>query len=203
MVAVASYRLAVHLGLAFGILGLIAWYVLQLRRSESDLLQARRQRSQPLMAWGTVLVAVSFLQVLLGALVAGIDAGRGYIDWPLMGGEVFPSDALNLEPAWRNFLENPALVQFNHRLVGYLLAVLGALAWWRSRRSASRHNRRAIDAKAIGLAAQVVLGVVTVLHAAPRHIANVHHIVAVARFALIVRARFAAQYPLAQRIARV
>ena len=53
MVSVASYRLAVHLGLAFLILGLIAWYVLRLGRPEAELLQARRQRNPGLMAWGT------------------------------------------------------------------------------------------------------------------------------------------------------
>ena len=56
MDAVASYRLAVHLGLAFLLLGLIAWYVLRLGRPEADLLQARRQRSEGLIAWATVLV---------------------------------------------------------------------------------------------------------------------------------------------------
>ena len=126
MESVASYRLAVHLGLAFILLGLIAWYVLRLGRPEAELLQARRQRSEALIGWGTALIAVAFLQMLLGALVAGIDAGRNYTDWPLMGGEVFPSTAFNLEPVWSNFLANPGLVQFNHRLVGYLLFVLGA-----------------------------------------------------------------------------
>ncbi len=202
MIAVASYRLAVHLGLAFAILGLIAWYVLRLNRGESELLQAHRQRNPALMRWGTVLTLAAFAQILLGALVAGIDAGRGYIDWPLMGGEVFPSDAFNIAPAWRNFLENPALVQFNHRLMGYALAILGALAWWRSRRSSMLHVRRAFDAMGIALAVQLALGVATVLHAAPWQIAIVHQLGAVALFVLILRARFAAEYPLAQKIAR-
>ena len=131
--SVASYRLAVHLGLAFLLLGLIAWYVLRLGRPEAELLQARRQRNARADAWGTVLIAVAFVQILLGALVAGIDAGRNYTDWPLMGGEIFPSTAFNLEPFWSNFLANPGLVQFNHRLVGYVLFVLGLLAWLRSR----------------------------------------------------------------------
>ena len=78
------------------------------------------------MTWGTVLIAVAFAQILLGALVAGIDAGRDYTDWPLMGGEIFPSTAFNLEPFWSNFLANPGLVQFNHRLLGYALFLLGA-----------------------------------------------------------------------------
>jgi cytochrome c oxidase assembly protein subunit 15 len=202
MEAVASWRLAVHLGLAFVLLGLIAWYVLRLGRPEAELLQARRQRNEGLIAWGTALVAVAFVQVVLGALVAGIDAGRNYTDWPLMGGEVFPSTAFNLEPTWSNFLENPGLVQFNHRLVGYLLLLLGTAAWLRSRRSALDHIRGAFAAMAAMLVLQVALGIVTVLHGAPWPIAIFHQLGAVALFALIVRARFAALYPLPQKIAR-
>jgi cytochrome c oxidase assembly protein subunit 15 len=201
-ISVASYRLAMHLGLAFLILGLIAWYVFQLRREEGDLLQARRQRNAGLVAWGGVLAGVAFVQILLGALVAGIDAGRGYIDWPLMGGEVFPSAAFDYVPVWTNFTENPALVQFNHRLVGYLLMVLGAVAWWRSRGSANVAIRRGFDAMAIALVAQMVLGIFTVLYAAPWQIAIVHQFGAVVLFVLVLRARFLSAYPLAQRIAR-
>ena len=202
MIAVASHRLALHLGLAFAILGLIVWYMLRLGRPEADLLQARRQRNATLMAWGTALATVAFVQVILGALVAGIDAGRAYTDWPLMGGEVFPSGALALEPAWRNLLENPALVQFVHRTVGYLLFVLGLLAFLRSRRSALGNVRGAFAAMMAMLMLQVVLGIVTVLHGAPLAIAIVHQLGAVALFALILRARFSALYPLQQRIAR-
>jgi heme a synthase len=202
MIAVASWRLAVHLGLAFAILGLIAWYVLRLVREEAELLQARRQRNEPLMRWGLVLMLAGFAQILLGALVAGIDAGRGYIDWPLMGGEILPSEALSLTPVWRNFLENPALVQFNHRLAGYVLAGLGLVAWVRSRRSSLIHIRRAFDAMAMAMGVQIALGIVTVLYAAPWQIAIVHQLGAVVLFVLIVRARFVAQFPLAQKIAR-
>ena len=202
MDSVASYRLAIHLGLAFTILGLIAWYVLRLGRTEADLLQARRQRNDGLVTWATVLLGVAFVQIVLGALVAGIDAGRSYTDWPLMGGQVIPDAALSLQPAWSNFLENPALVQFNHRLVAYLLFVLGAVAWLRSRRSALGHVRGAFAAMMLMMAVQVALGVTTVLHGSPWPIAIVHQLGAVALFAMIVRARFAALYPKAQRIAR-
>ena len=202
MESVASYRLAVHLGLAFILLGLIAWFVLRLGRTEADLLQARRQRSPALIGWGTALIAVAFGQIVLGALVAGIDAGRNYTDWPLMGGEVFPSTAFNLEPFWSNFLGNPGLVQFDHRLLGYALFVVGLLAWLRSRRSALAHIRGAYAAMMAMLVVQVALGIATVMNGAPWQIAIVHQLGAVALFALIVRARFAALYPQAQRIAR-
>ena len=202
MAAVASTRLAVHLGLAFVLLGLIAWFVMRLARPEAELLQARRQRSPALIAWGTALAAVAFVQILLGALVAGIDAGRGYIDWPLMAGEILPSSAFEGQPLWRNFLDNPALVQFNHRLVGYLLLALAVAAWWRSRRSALAGVRGAFAAMLAMLALQAALGVVTVMHAAPLPLALLHQLGAVAAFTLILRARFAALYPRAERIAR-
>jgi cytochrome c oxidase assembly protein subunit 15 len=202
MQSVASYRLAVHLGLAFAILGLIAWFVLRLNRPEAELLQARRQRNAGLVAWATALLAVGFVQILLGALVAGIDAGRNYTDWPLMAGEVFPSNSFALQPLWTNFLENPGLVQFNHRLVAYLLFALGLAAWLRSRRSALGNVRGAFAAMMLMLLVQMVLGVATVLHGAPWSIAILHQLGAVAIFTFIVRARFAALYPKAQRIAR-
>jgi cytochrome c oxidase assembly protein subunit 15 len=202
MTSVASWRLAVHLGLAFLILGLIAWYVFLLSRSEADLIQSRRQRNEGLMRWGSLLVAVAFAQVLLGALVAGIDAGRSYTDWPLMGGDFLPFTAFNLEPFWSNFLENPGLVQFNHRMLGYLLALLGALAWTGSRRSALGDIRRAFDAMAMMIVVQIALGIVTVLWGAPWQAAILHQIGAVALFVLVIRTRFAALYPRPQRIAR-
>ncbi|HET9069124.1 MAG TPA: heme A synthase [Amaricoccus sp.] len=202
MASVASWRLAVHLGLAFLVLGLIAWYVLRLGRPEADLLQARRQRNEGLVAWGTALVAVAFVQILLGALVAGIDAGRSFVDWPLMSGAIFPPGAFDLEPAWTNFLGNPGLVQFNHRIVGYLLFLLGLVAWLRSRGSALAHVRGAFAAMMAMLALQLVLGIATVLLAAPLSLAILHQLGAVALFALVIRARFAALYPRAQRIAR-
>jgi cytochrome c oxidase assembly protein subunit 15 len=202
MVSVASYRLAIHLGVAFAILGLITWYVLGLRREESDLLQARRQRNEGMMRWGTALIAVVFLQVLLGGLVAGIDAGRNSPEWPLMAGSFVPPGAFELAPGWTNFLENPGLVQFNHRIVGYLMLALGVVAWFRSRPSALIHLRRAFDALALAFVAQVVLGIATVLYGAPWQVAIVHQVGAVMVFALAVWARFAALYPLPQRIAR-
>jgi heme a synthase len=202
MTSVASYRLAVHLGLAFLILGLIAWDVLRLGRPEAELLQARRQRNQGLMTLGTVLIVLAFGQILLGALVAGIDAGRNYTDWPLMGGEIFPSTAFNLEPLWTNFLDNPGLVQFNHRLLGYALLAVGLLAWVRSRASAMVDIRNAFLAMAVMLVAQIGLGIVTVRSGALWQVAIVHQLGAVALFTLIVRARFAALYPRPQRIAR-
>ncbi|MDJ1008684.1 MAG: COX15/CtaA family protein [Paracoccaceae bacterium] len=200
MLDVASYRLAVHLGLAFVILGLIAWYVFKLGRAEADLLQARRAREAKLFSMGTGLMHFAFLQILLGALVAGIDAGRTFPTWPGMGGGFFPPAPFELQPLWRNFFEDDGLVQFVHRMSGYLLFAFGIVVWLRARRSGNAATRFAFNAVFAMLTLQIVIGIVTVLYSAQLHIALTHQVGAVVLWVLILRARFLAQYPLTQRI---
>ena len=200
MLDVASYRLATHLGLAFVILGLIAWYMFRLDRPERDLMQARRHREAKLFSLGTGLMHFAMLQILLGALVAGIDAGRSFIDWPLMGGEIFPHTAFDLTPVWRNFFENPGLVQFMHRTAGYLLFIFAIVVLLRSRGSAHPRTRFAFAAAFATLLLQIVLGVVTVLYGAMWHVAITHQAVAVLLWVLIIRARFLAAYPIATSV---
>ncbi len=197
---VASYRLATHLGLAFVILGLICWYVLALGRSEADLMQARRSAEPRLKRMVSGLMHACYLQVILGALVAGIDAGRTYTDWPLMGGDVFPSLAFELTPLWSNFFENEALVQFNHRVLGYIVVIFGLVVWRRSRSSGNVKTKQAYDWVAVMLFGQMVLGIGTVMYAAPVHLAIVHQLGAVVLICLILRARFLTMYPIAQSV---
>lgn len=200
MLDVASYRLATHLGLAFVILGFIAWYVFELGREERDLMQARRAREYKLFSMSTGLLHFTFLQILLGALVAGIDAGRTYNDWPLMAGAFLPPFPFELEPVWRNFFENAGLVQFMHRIAGYLLLLFGIMVWLRARKSPNTDTRFRFNAVMAMLLIQMVLGIVTVLYMAPWHIAIVHQVGAVILWVLILRGRFAAGYPVEQKI---
>ncbi len=200
MIAVASYRLATHLGLAFLILGLIAWFVLKLGRDEAQLMQARREGDRKLKGMATGLMHLSFLQILIGALVAGIDAGRNYIDWPLMAGGFLPPDIWALEPWWRNLFENDGTVQFIHRMVGYVLAFFALGAWIAARRTARLATKRAFDWLAAGVVLQIVLGIVTVMHSSPWYIAIWHQLGAVLVLTLILRARYLAMYPLPQSV---
>ncbi|RLJ41724.1 cytochrome c oxidase assembly protein subunit 15 [Litoreibacter meonggei] len=200
MLDVASYRLATHLGLAFVILGLIAWYVFMLGRTDAELMQARRSGSSTLTKLTSWLVSVAYLQIIVGALVAGIDAGRTYTDWPLMAGDVFPTLAFEYSPVWRNFFESEALVQFNHRTLGYILFLLGMFIWWRSRGAANRAVKQAFDWVAVMMFGQLVLGIGTVLYAAPWHLAIIHQLGAVVLICLILRARFLSRYPPVQSV---
>lgn len=207
MVSVASYRLAVHLGLGFAILGLLAWDVLLLARSEAQLMTARRGREARLFSLSTGLMHFAFVQILLGALVAGIDAGRAFPTWPLMGDSFFPADAFHVPdgqggtlPLWHAFFENPGLVQFMHRMAGYLLLVFGLVVWLRGRRSAYGSTRFAFHMVGLMLLAQAGLGIAAALTAAHLHVAITHQIGAILLWVLILRARYLSQYPVAGSI---
>ena len=202
MIAVAAYRLAVHLGLAFVILGLIGWYILRLGRTPAALVQARRLGDRGVFHLGTLVMALAFVQILLGALVAGLGAGKAYADWPLMHGAFFPPEALDLEPVWRNLTENTAMVQFMHRMAGYALVLVGAVAWVMAGASAHAATRRAHDAMMLVLAVQLVLGIATVMTGAPWELAVAHQLTAVLLWALVLRARFLARYPLVRSTIR-
>ena len=195
MTAVASYRLATHLGLAFVILGLIAWYSFLLNRPEAELIAARRAREGRLFSLSTGLMHLAFLQILLGALVAGIDAGRGYTDWPLMNGVFVPPELLAMQPLWINFFENPATTQFIHRKVGYLLAAFAMVLWFLGRKSAHSATRSALHAMIAVMIGQILLGIATVLYGAPWQLGIAHQATAVLLWVLIIRARHLAQYP--------
>ncbi|ODT59475.1 MULTISPECIES: heme A synthase [Paracoccus] len=196
MLRVASYRLATHLGIAFLILGLITWYVLQLSRTEAELLRSRRAGEAKLFRMSTGLMHLTFVQILLGALVAGIDAGRTYTGWPTMGGEWIPAAIWDGTLGWRNFFENPALVQFIHRMTGYLLAIFAVVVWLRARRSPHPVTRRAYGLMIVAMAAQIALGIANVIYASPLHLALTHQFGAVVLFAVLLRARHHARYPI-------
>jgi cytochrome c oxidase assembly protein subunit 15 len=207
MLDVASYRLALHLGLAFVILGVLAWYVFLLGRSEAELMTARRGREAKLYSMSTGLMHFAFLQILLGALVAGIDAGRAFPTWPLMNGDFFPADAFYVPdgnggtlPVWHAFFENPGLVQFIHRMSGYLLFIFGIVVWLRGRKSSYQATQMAFHQVMAMLVVQMALGIATVLTVAHVHVAITHQIGAVILWVLILRARHLSQYPIAGSI---
>ena len=192
---VASYRLATHLGLAFIILGFILWFILLLGRSETFILQARRNAEPKFVFLSNGLLHLTFLQILFGALVAGIDAGRSYTDWPLMAGQFFPPDLFYLNPWWRNFFEDPGLVQFVHRISGYILFIFCIYSWSSVRKSGNESLKFGFNLIFVIAFFQMVLGIVTVFYAAPWEIAIVHQFGAILLWIAVLRARFITKYP--------
>ena len=199
---VVSYRLAIHLGLAFAIFALLVWLARKVRLDEVATLKARRQRLAPLVGLGGALAALVVLQVLMGALVAGIDAGRSFVDWPLMQGRFVPEGAFELSPTWRNLFENPGLAQFVHRMLGYIVLAVGLWFAWRASRSWHHRVRRLGLATGGAVALQVVIGIATVMHASPLGLELLHQAGALAVVGQLFAAKFEAAYPAEQRIAR-
>jgi heme a synthase len=167
---VSQFRLTAHLGLALLIYAAMLWIAL-------DLLVARAIDPGPkgLRRFAFALVALVFAQALSGGLVAGIRAGFAYNTFPLMNGYVVPPGMLVLDPWYLNFFANVATVQFDHRLIAWLLALLVPWFWARVRRTAvSRRAKIAADLLLGALALQIALGISTLLLAVPVPLAAAH-----------------------------
>ncbi len=199
-VDVASYALAAHLGLAFIIIGAIFWNIKYLSQSPEALVEARRRGDGSRASMARILTALVFLQILLGALVAGIDGGLSYNDWPRMGGEWFSSDAFVLEPLWKNLFENPALVQFLHRINGYILVIIAFMMYWNNRRAPYKQWRSIGRHVLIAIFAQVVIGIGALVMHVPLSLALLHQAVAIAIWVAILSTIFAFKFPKAQSV---
>lgn len=199
-VDVAPYRLAIHLGVAFLIFSFIWWFIMKLKKEEWELLQARRRRIGGMFAWSVVLTTFLFVQILMGALVAGVDGGVAFTDWPMMDGEFFPSSAFEMTPLWSNFFENMGMTQFMHRLTAYLLLVVAIVFALKGRRTGHKNISFWSTMLLIGAAAQAVLGIATLVHAAPLSLSILHQFGALLLLMLALRAKFEMAYPSEQKI---
>lgn len=171
---VSQYRLAVHLTLACVIFAYAMW----LARGIAP--HSAASASAPLGRMAALTVAFLLLQVFLGGLVAGLDAGLAFNDWPTMDGAVVPGGLLVQQPFWINFFENPKTVQFVHRMSGYLLLVWVLVQWIVTVRSAAPtpHKARAFVLLALVLV-QAVIGITTLVLQVPLGWALVHQAFAV------------------------
>jgi cytochrome c oxidase assembly protein subunit 15 len=182
---VSQYRLAAHLGLAFILFGLMFWTAL-------GMLQPRAVSPAPTftLRFGNWLVALVFVMVLSGALVAGIRAGLAYNTFPLMNGHFLPPESFMVEPWWLNFFTNMALVQFDHRLIAWVL--MGLIPWYSWRIwSEFPDARMSAAALTLWLAVQVTLGIATLLLQVPVALGAAHQAGAMVLFGLLLWANHA------------
>jgi cytochrome c oxidase assembly protein subunit 15 len=162
---VSQYRLAVHLTLACIIFVGLIWV--------AATLLPRRETGRRGKTFAVILIALSLVQVFLGAIVAKTNAGLTFNTWPLIDGAFHPrrEQLFILEPWWRNFFENVLAVQFNHRMTAYLLwfAALG-YALYQMRAAASREAWMLFAL----ITAQAVLGIFTLLYVVPLSLGLAH-----------------------------
>jgi cytochrome c oxidase assembly protein subunit 15 len=193
-VEVSQYRLATHLVLALLIFAAVVWTLRRLTERPPIAGSAR------LKITSVALVVLTFVQLYLGALVAGLRAGLVYNTWPDIDGSLVPSAARLWfeQPWWRNLFDNTLTVQFEHRMTAYALLALAAFHAFDALRS--RAGTAAITGALWLLAAitlQATLGILTLLNQVPIVLALAHQAVAIAVLTLAVlqAERLAARRP--------
>jgi len=163
---VSQYRLATHLGMAFVILAAIFWLW---ERARSGWLPMENTFA---LKRSSLLAGLIYLQIIAGAFMAGTHSGRSYNEWPLMDGDFIPEGYGVMSPFVRNMFENSAAIQFNHRVLAYL--ILGFALWvvWSVRRQPLM--RRSALVLLVILLWQVGLGIWTLLMVAPLNLSLLH-----------------------------
>eukprot|EP00936_MAST-01D_sp_MAST-1D-sp1_P001768 g1768.t1 len=211
---VSPYRLAAHLGTAFVTYAGLLWTALDIARPTAASTASACSRMQKVRGLAAVSTGVLAATVLSGAFVAGNDAGLAYNTFPKMGDVWVPEEVLAMDPVYRNFFENTATVQLDHRLLalatttavlslfGFARFGAGGATW-----AALPPRSRALILGALGLTgAQASLGVSTLLNYVPEHLAVAHQGGAIVLFttclSLVHSLRFARAGTAAAHIAR-
>ena len=118
-VTVSHYRLSLHLGLAIIIISIIFWQIMMLRENKEKVFFNTNKEKIPFI----ILFFLIFIQIIFGAFVSGLDAGKIYQTWPLMGYNYFPDDSIIRNVNDLINFENHSLVQFYHRNLAYLVTI--------------------------------------------------------------------------------
>ncbi|NNC77434.1 MAG: heme A synthase [Woeseiaceae bacterium] len=170
---VSQYRLTAHLALALLIYSYMLWVAMSLLyRRQSDT-------RHPWFAKSTALAALISVTILSGGFVAGLKAGKIFNTFPKMGDYWIPPGVTALEPKWRNFFDNPALVQFDHRVLAITTLIACIACWLGIRRTnTSLRTQKAVNFLLIAVALQASLGIATLLLHVPLVLAASHQAIA-------------------------
>jgi cytochrome c oxidase assembly protein subunit 15 len=167
---VSHYRLTAHLGLAVLIYAWMWWLAL-----DRLLPPTRAPASAGVRRYSSLLVCAIYLMILSGGLVAGMRAGHAYNTFPLMDGHWIPPNLFALEPWYKNIFTNMVTVQFDHRLIAWLLSFAVPVFWFYTRRHAlTPRARLATNVLLATLALQITLGIATLLLVVPLGLAVAH-----------------------------
>lgn len=177
--AVSQYRLSLHFGTALLIMACLIWTARNVAKG--------RQKNTAMPKSALVITSLVFIQSLLGALVAGLDAGLTYNTFPLMDGHFVPSGLYMLEPAWKNHFENIPMVQFQHRIGAYILTFAIFFFVCHIRKTSNNAGLKRLTMLLLALlATQIGLGIFTLIYVVPVPLASLHQAVATMLFALCI-----------------
>jgi cytochrome c oxidase assembly protein subunit 15 len=166
---VSHYRLSLHLVTAFIILSVIFWKFLKLTTIQAKYISINTNLIK-------VFLFLLFLQLIIGAFVSGMDAGKVYNTWPLMGSSYFPDDSQFIEFLNISVFDNPSVVQFIHRNLAYLILGIYIYILFYVIKDCNEIFRKPVIIIGISLFLQVVLGILTLLSGVKIFYASLHQI---------------------------
>ena len=172
LTSVSHIRLAIHLITAFITFGFTFWFALQLLEKERPASHFHQIRK-----WSVVLLVVLVVQLVYGAFVAGLHAGKMFNTFPLMNGTLFPTGGWVAAMGIANLFDNPAAVQFMHRFFAFALIFIVAKIYLLCKTvSIYPQQRKAINYLLAAITLQFLLGIFTVLYQAPIALSSIHQI---------------------------
>jgi len=164
---VSHYRLALHLSIAFFILSVVFWFLL-------ENLQIKKNKDKISISFLSIFLFFLILQIILGAFLAGLDGGLIYNTWPDMNGKFIPTDINKIDLLKISSSSNPTVIQFYHRLVAYLiiflLIVLNYIYYYK------KIPMNNINILNIAIFIQVLLGIITLMTGVEIKYASVHQL---------------------------
>ena len=166
---VSHFRLSVHLLIAFLILSLIFWNYLTIKANNN--ITNKINSLIPL----TFLILI-FIQIIIGAFVSGMDAGKIYNSWPLMGNTYFPNDNNLINLFKLSAFSDPSLVQFIHRNLAYLITIYYVYIFYTVYKNKIYDLYKSINILGIFIIIQIILGILTIIYGAQIFIASMHQI---------------------------
>ena len=168
-VDVSHFRLSIHLLIAFLILSLIFWNYLKTKVINNNT----RKISVFLPLIFLILV---FIQIVVGAFVSGMDAGKIYNSWPLMNNTYFPNDNDFKDLFRLSAFSDPSLVQFMHRNLAYLIMFFYFFIFYKIYKNKIYDLYKSINILGIFIILQIILGIYTVIYGAQLYIAAMHQL---------------------------
>ena len=166
---VSHFRLSLHLLIAFLILSLILWNYFKISESKKA-----ENRLNPIIPFGFLVLI--FIQIVIGAFVSGMDAGKIYNSWPFMGSTYFPDDNNLLNLFQLSAFSDPSLVQFIHRNLAYIIGIFYILIFFRIYKNKMHELYKSINLLGLFIILQIILGIFTILYGAQIYIASMHQI---------------------------
>ena len=166
---VSHFRLSIHLFMAFLILSLIFWNFLKIRGNNNT-----SNKINPIIP--SLFLIFVFVQIIIGAFVSGMDAGKIYNSWPLMGNSYFPNDNDLINLFKLSVFSDPSLVQFIHRNLAYLIGLFYLFIFYKIYINKFHSLYTSVNILGFFIVLQIILGILTIIYGAQILVASTHQL---------------------------